>query len=85
MENSCKGCKYFINWRNAAINGTRLSIEGIQKLRDYTIPTSGALRLDYVTYRVGIRIGGGVIYDPTPVLRCSNLLGLCDVPGRQQT
>ena len=80
MENSCKGCKYFLNWRNAAINGTRLSIEGIQKLRDYTIPTSGALRLDYVTYRVGIRIGGGgVICDPTPVLRCSNLLGLCDV------
>ena len=59
LENSGKGCKYFINWRNAAINGTRLSIEGVQRLRDYTIPTSGALRLDYVTYRVGIRMGGG--------------------------
>lgn len=56
LENSCRGCKYFSNWRNAAINGTRLSIEGIHRLRDYTIPTSGSLRLDYVTYRVGTTI-----------------------------
>ena len=52
LENSCKGCKYFVNWRNASINGNKLTMEGLLRLRDLTIPTSGSLRIDYVTYKV---------------------------------
>ncbi|GAX72927.1 hypothetical protein CEUSTIGMA_g382.t1 [Chlamydomonas eustigma] len=52
LENSWKTCKYFLNWRNAMVNGSKLNLEGLQKLRDYTIPSSGTLRIDYVTYRV---------------------------------
>ena len=52
LENSCKGCKYFVNWRNASVNGNKLTLEGLQRLRDLTIPTSGSLRIDYVTYKV---------------------------------
>ncbi len=61
LENSWRGCKYYANWRNARLNGASLAAEGLQKLREYTIPNSGALRLDYVTYRVrsGGAKGGG--------------------------
>ena len=57
LENSCKTCKYYVNWRNASINGNKLSMEGLQKLRDYSIPTSGSLRIDYVTYKVWKKCG----------------------------
>jgi hypothetical protein len=36
------------------VNGSKLNLEGLQKLRDYTIPSSGTLRIDYVTYRVRV-------------------------------
>ena len=52
LENSMKDCKYFANWCNASINGIQLSAERMQDLRSYTIPTSGSLRIDYVTYQV---------------------------------
>ena len=52
MEYSWKGCKHYLNWRNAKLNGVPLSREGLMKLRDYTIPVTGTLRFDYVTYKV---------------------------------
>ncbi|GAX83706.1 hypothetical protein CEUSTIGMA_g11131.t1 [Chlamydomonas eustigma] len=52
LEGSWRTCRYFVNWRNAMINGVKLSMEGLQKLREYTMPCSGTLRIDYVTYKV---------------------------------
>lgn len=45
--------RYFINWRNAQLNGVSLEAEGLaKKLRDYSIPAAGSLKIDYITYRV---------------------------------
>ena len=52
LENSIKDCKYLTNWRNTTINGNPLSHERMQGLRNHTIPTSGSLKIDYVTYQV---------------------------------
>lgn len=38
------------------LNGSPLTREGLFKIRNYTIPDTGTLRLDYVTYKVR---GGG--------------------------
>lgn len=34
------------------LNGSPLTREGLFKIRNYTIPDTGTLRLDYVTYKV---------------------------------
>eukprot|EP00967_Tisochrysis_lutea_P034274 scaffold40869_cov18-Tisochrysis_lutea.AAC.3 len=44
--------RYFINWRNAHLNGVPLDPEGLaKKLRDYSIPAAGTLKIDYVMYQ----------------------------------
>jgi hypothetical protein len=45
-------CRYYVSWRNASLNGTPLSDDALARLQLYAIPSSGRLRLDYVSYQV---------------------------------
>ena len=75
LENSCAKEKYYVNWRNAMLNGSPLTREGLFKIRNYTIPDTGTLRLDYVTYKVR---GGG---DLLTIQR----IGVAGKPAAQRT
>jgi hypothetical protein len=44
--------RYYVSWRNAALNGCRLSDDALAHLQLYDIPSSGRLKLDYVSYQV---------------------------------
>ncbi|MEW5304070.1 MAG: hypothetical protein WDW36_006704 [Sanguina aurantia] len=52
LEHSWRADKYFLNWQNASLDNRILTKEGLSKIRDYTIPNIGTLRVDYVTYQV---------------------------------
>lgn len=52
LEGSHRLSPFFFNWRNATLNGSPLSRDGLKNLRSYTIPDTGSLRFDYVSYRV---------------------------------
>lgn len=45
-------CRYYLSWRNASFNGAQLSEGALAQLQAYAMPTSGSLRLDYVSYQV---------------------------------
>ncbi|KAG2501181.1 hypothetical protein HYH03_000996 [Edaphochlamys debaryana] len=50
LERSWQENKYFINWLNASFNGQPLDRAGLTRIRDFTLPGAGVLRLDYVSY-----------------------------------
>jgi hypothetical protein len=52
LEGSHLLSPFYFNWRNATLNGAPLTREGLKNLRAYTIPDTGSLRFDYVSYRV---------------------------------
>jgi hypothetical protein len=45
-------CRYYVSWRNVALNGVPLPDEAMARLQLYAIPSSGRLTLDYVSYQV---------------------------------
>lgn len=45
-------CRYYLSWRNASLNGKPLSEDALAHLQLYAIPSSGTLKLDYVSYQV---------------------------------
>ncbi|PNW77510.1 hypothetical protein CHLRE_10g439750v5 [Chlamydomonas reinhardtii] len=51
LEASWLGCRYYINWLNASLNGQPLDTAGLMRIRDFALPGAGVLRLDYVSYR----------------------------------
>ncbi|KAG2448830.1 hypothetical protein HYH02_006181, partial [Chlamydomonas schloesseri] len=51
LEASWLGNKYYINWLNASLNGQPLDAAGLTRIRDFALPGTGVLRLDYVSYR----------------------------------
>jgi hypothetical protein len=54
LEHPWTANRYLLSWRNATLNGLPLTAEGLMRLRELTIPAAGTLKLDYVTYRVGV-------------------------------
>jgi hypothetical protein len=40
-----------VNWLNASLNGVPLDRPGLMKIREFTLPTAGTLRLDYASYQ----------------------------------
>lgn len=48
----CGLCRYYVSWRNVALNGVPLPDEAMARLHLYAIPRSGRLTLDYVSYQV---------------------------------
>lgn len=47
-------CRYYLSWRNASLNGTPLSDDAMAHLQMYAIPSSGRLKLDYVSYQASM-------------------------------
>jgi len=45
-------CRYYLSWRNASLNGKPLSKDALAHLQLFAIPSSGTLKLDYVSYQV---------------------------------
>ncbi|KAF5832617.1 hypothetical protein DUNSADRAFT_11434 [Dunaliella salina] len=69
--------RYFINWRNAQLNGVPLDPEGLaKKLRDYTIPAAGTLKIDYVMYQILSQLRPNVVKVLDTVQRLVNRSGL---------
>lgn len=58
LEHAWRSNKYLLNWRSATLNGLPLNKEGLMKIRDFTVPDAGTLKLDYVTYKVGWALDG---------------------------
>ena len=53
LESPYRVSPFYSNWRNATLNGSPLVKDGLGKgLRSYTIPNTGSLRFDYVSFRM---------------------------------
>lgn len=52
QEGAWRGNRHFTSWRGAALDGRALRGDALPRLQAFAVPQSGALRLDFVSYRV---------------------------------
>jgi hypothetical protein len=50
--------KMLHSWRNVTLNGLPVAREALSRMREWTLPTSGQLKLDYVCYKVSSILPG---------------------------
>jgi hypothetical protein len=50
--NAYRPCRYFVSWRNVTLDNSPVPDDALARLQQYAIPSSGRLKLHYVSYQV---------------------------------